>query len=124
MILIRVLTSITFIKRPSLILFLREILKHVHMTWDPYYTKDIDSLENMQRHAAIFIMRDHNSFVDGCVTLMLSSLNHDSLQLQQRLKKSRLDFLLKNVRVIVLPINKSSYLAPIRNKSIQNLKIT
>ena len=52
--------------------------------WDPYTKQDISKLENVQRSAARFIMKDYHSRQEGSVTEMLNKLNLPSLQDRRR----------------------------------------
>ena len=82
------------------------------MIWDPYTKQDISKLENVQRSAARFIMKDYHSRHEGCVTEMLKHLELPSLQ--DRRRDSRLMY--KVVEGHVPPINKDHYIQPQRQR--------
>ena len=59
---------------------MRSILDYGSIIWDPYQTKDIEKLEHVQRHAAMFISNDYQSLEEGYVTGMLQALGLSSLE--------------------------------------------
>ena len=77
------------------------ILEYTCSVWDPYFKKNIDMLENVQRRAARFVLRNHHSH--SSVTAMFDRLCWPTLQ--QRRKLARLVSMLykmlhDNVRVV------------------------
>ena len=62
----------------------RPKLEYGSVIWDPYTKQDISKLENVQRSAARFIMKDYHSRHEGCVTEMLKHLKLPSLQDRRR----------------------------------------
>ena len=39
----------------------RSVLEYSAVVWDPYQQRDIDKLEDVQRHATCFIKQDYRS---------------------------------------------------------------
>ena len=93
---------------------MRSTLEYGSSIWDPYLTKDINSLEKVQRQAARFIQKDYKSRDEGCVTKMLNDLELPSLQ--QRREFNKLVFLFKIAGGMVPAINSCDYLTPQKPK--------
>ena len=53
-------------------------MEYGSVIWDPYTKNDIAKLENVQRLAARFIMKDYHSRQEECVTEMLISKTPNS----------------------------------------------
>ena len=69
-------------------------LEYCAAVWDPYLTKDINTLENIQRRAARFIIQDHSRFTS--VSSLLKDLNWAPLK--DRRRDIRLAMLFKIVK--------------------------
>ena len=69
-------------------------LEYCAAVWDPYLTKDINTLENIQRRAARFIIQDHSRFTS--VSSLLRDLNWAPLK--DRRRDIRLAMLFKIVK--------------------------
>ena len=61
-------------RKLAYISLVRSTLEYGFSIWDPYLQKDINSIEKVQRQAAMFIKRDYKSREEGCVTNMLNDL--------------------------------------------------
>jgi hypothetical protein len=79
------------------------------MGWDPTTQTLIQTLENVQRRAARFIINDYTSRTPGCVTSMLTSLEWQTLE--QRRRISRLVMMYKILHQLV-DIDRDLYLRP------------
>ena len=82
---------------------------HSHL--GPPVQKQIDSLEKVQRQAALFIAKDYRMRTPGCVFQMLESHN-----LQQRRKVLRLSLFYKISEGVVPAIPPNTFLTKVRNK--------
>jgi hypothetical protein len=80
-------------------------LEYCSSIWDPYYTKDIKQLEQVQRRAARFVHRDYSW--ESSVSTMIAELGWDSLQ--SRRKDARLTLFYKVVNGAV-GVNAEAYL--------------
>ena len=80
-------------RKTAYLALVRSILEYGSIIWDPYLTKDINLLEQVQRKAARFITGDYKSRTPGSMTKMLEDLNIPTLQ--QRRQDDRLTFLYK-----------------------------
>jgi len=101
-------------RKLAYIALVRSSLEYGAVVWDPYRSRDITTLEKIQRKAVRFICRDYKSREDGCVTDMMHRLELDTLQ--SRRKDARLVLLHKITRGTVPAIDPKSHLTPIRNK--------
>ena len=101
-------------RKSAYISLARSILDYGAFIWDPYYIKDIDKLELIQRQAARFITGDYNTREQGCITKMLADL--ELLSLKERRSMNRLIFFFKVVEGLFLPIAPEDFLKPIRQK--------
>jgi len=85
----------------------RPILEYSSVVWDPYYEKDIQKVEMIQRRAARFCVNDYGQ--QSSVTKMLAELEWDTLQ--TRRSNSRLHMMYKITNDLV-GINKHLYITP------------
>ena len=92
----------------------RSKLEYAATVWDPYYQQEIDSIENIQRRAARFILNDYKSRHEGAVTEMLSKLELPSLQERRRQLRLTMFYKISNGLVPALP--EDQFLSRIRNK--------
>ena len=88
----------------------RSKMEYGSVIWDPYTKIGTAKLENFQRSAARFIMKDYHSRQEGCVTEMLISLRLPTLQDHRR--DQRLSLMYKVVEGHVPAINKDDYIQP------------
>ena len=65
----------------------RPTLEYTAMGWDPTTQTLIQTLENVQRRAARFIINDYTSRTPGCVTSMLTSLEWQTLEQRRRISR-------------------------------------
>ena len=68
-------------------------LNYASAAWDPYLTRDIDSLEKVQRRGARYVCNNYWDRTPGCVTGMIHDLGWQSLQ--ERREDHRLTLLYK-----------------------------
>ena len=73
---------------------IRSRLEYCSATWDPHLVKDIDSLENIQRWAARFTVKDYSRYTS--VSTLLQGL--DWSPLKERRRDIRLTFLFKIIK--------------------------
>ena len=92
----------------------RSILDYGAILWDPYYIKDIDKPERIQRQSARFINEDYKTRNKGCITKMLADL--ELLSLKERRSTNRLIFFYKVIEGLVPPSPPEDVLKPIRQK--------
>ena len=59
----------------------RSKMEYGSVIWDPYTKNDVAKLENVQRSAARFTMKDYHSRQEGSVTEMLISLRLPTLRI-------------------------------------------
>jgi hypothetical protein len=57
------------------------------MVWDPTTQTLIQTLENVQRRAARFVINDYTSGTPGCMTSMLTSLEWQTLEQRRRISR-------------------------------------
>ena len=69
------------------------VLNYASAAWDPYLTRDIDSLEKFQRIGARYVCNNYWDRTPGCVTGMIRDLGWQSLQ--ERKEDHRLIILYK-----------------------------
>ena len=65
----------------------RPTLEYAAMVWDPTTQTLIQTLENVQRRAARFVINDYTSRTQGCVTNMLTTLEWQTLEQRRRLSR-------------------------------------
>jgi oligoendopeptidase F len=82
-------------RKTAYIALVRSITEYGAIIWDPYNTKDINKLENLQRRGARFITKDYKSREEGSMTKMRGDL--DLPLLQTRRQHQRLIFFNKVV---------------------------
>ena len=75
----------------------RSILEYSSTVWDPFYQKDIDRLEMVQRRAARFVLNDYKPL--SSVTSMVSQLGWKPLA--ERRREHRLSLLYKIINGLV-----------------------
>ena len=101
-------------RKNAYLALVRSKMEYGSVIWDPYTKNDIAKLENVQRSAARFIMKDYHSRQEGCVTEMLISLRLPTLQ--DRRRDQRLSLMYKVVEGHVPAINKDDYIQPQRQR--------
>ena len=74
----------TKVKSASYTTLVRPILEYSSAAWDPHLEKDKVKLENVQRHAARFVMNDYRSKTPGCVSSMIEHLKWENLETRRR----------------------------------------
>ena len=96
----------------------RSILEYSSTVWDPFYQKDIDRLERVQRRAARFVLNDYNPL--SSVTSMVSQLGWKPLA--ERRREHRLSLLYKIINgLVAMPADTNLHLNT-RNTQISNSK--
>ena len=70
------------LKEPPYTSLVRSILEYSSTVWDPFYQKDIDRLERVQRRAARFVFNDYKPL--SSVTSMVSQLGWKPLAERRR----------------------------------------
>ena len=58
-------------RRTAYISLVRSVLEYGSIVWDPYYVKDINRIEKIQRQAVHFISGDYATREPGCISKML-----------------------------------------------------
>ena len=86
----------------------RPIMEYASAVWDPFYVKDIQQLEKVQRRAARWVLNDYR--YTSSVTLMLKQLSWPTLMLRRRI--SRLSILYKAIQQQLSLTIPSYYLPP------------
>ena len=106
------------LKETAYISLVRSVLEFSSTVWDPFYKKDIDKLERIQRRAARFIFNDYSQ--TSSVTDMLLKLDWKTLA--QRRRECRLSVFYKIINGLVA-IPADTYLQPnTRNTRTGNTK--
>jgi hypothetical protein len=67
------------VRETSYLTVIRPTLEYAAMVCDPTTYTLIQTLENVQRRAARFVINDYTSRTQGCVTSMLTSLEWQTL---------------------------------------------
>ena len=95
------------VKAASYTTLTRPVLEYASTVWDPTTQSNIQTLEQIQRRAARFVMNDYTTKTPGCVTRMQDDLGWDTLQ--NRRRDSRLSMLYKIDQQLV-DVKKETYL--------------
>ena len=96
----------------------RSILEYSSTVWDPFYQKDIDRLERVQRRAAKFVLNDYKPL--SSVTSMVSLLGWK--QLAERRRERRLSLLYRIINgLVAIPADTHLHFNT-RNTRISNSK--
>ena len=96
----------------------RSILEYSSAVWDPFYQKDIDRLEMVQRRAARFVLDDHKPL--SSATSMVSQLGWKPLA--ERRREHRLFMLYKIINgLVAMPADTHLHFNT-RNTQISNSK--
>ena len=98
----------TAIKASAYLTMIRPIMEYASAVWDPFYVKDIQQLEKVQRRAACWVLNDYRH--TSSVTLMLKQLSWPTLTLCRRI--SRLSILYKAIQQQLSLTIPSYYLPP------------
>ena len=101
-------------RRTAYIPLVRSVLEYGSIVWDPYYVKDINRIEKIQRQAVRFISGDYTTREPGCIFKMLK--DQDLPSLQDRRMAARLTFFYKVVEGLVPAISPDAFLKPQRPK--------
>jgi hypothetical protein len=75
------------VRETSYLTILRPTLEYAAMVWDPTTQTLIQTLENVQRRAARFVINDYTSRTPGCMTSMLTSLEWQILEQRRRISR-------------------------------------
>ena len=110
----------TVCKKNAYMSLVRSSLEYGSVVWDPYYQKDIDQLERVQRGAARFITGDYTSRTPGSVKKLLKKLDFQTLQ--ERRKQLRLVYFYKIVEGLVPAIPCEKFL--VREKTGRQIRST
>jgi hypothetical protein len=97
------------VRETSYLTIIRPTLEYAAMVWDPTTQTLIQTLENVQRSAARFVINDYTNRTPGCVTSMLTSLEWQTLE--QRRRISRL-FMMYKIQHQLVDIDRDLYLRP------------
>jgi hypothetical protein len=71
-------------RKTAYIVLVRSVLEYGSVVWDPYLSRDIDTLERIQRNGARFNTGDYNSRHEGAVTNMPKDLDLPTLLTRQK----------------------------------------
>ena len=69
-----------YCRKTAYLALVRSCLDYSSSIWDPYLTRDIDKIEQVQNQAARFITGDYKSRTAGSITNMLKQLELPPLQ--------------------------------------------
>ena len=95
-------------RRTALYLVLvRSVLEYSAVVWDPYQQRNINKLEDVQRHTAPFVKQDYRSRQPGSITKMLKDLNLPSVQ--DRWREKRLSCSTKLLKVSSQPFQQNLF---------------
>ena len=97
------------VRETSYLTILRPTLEYAAMVCDTTTYTLIQTLENVQRRAARFVINDYTSRTQGCVRSMLTSLEWQTLE--QRRRISRLVMMYK-IQHQLVDIDRDLYLRP------------
>ena len=97
------------VRETSYLTIVRPTLEYAAMVWDPTTQTLIQTLENVQRRAARFVINDYTNRTPGCVTSMLTSLEWQTLE--QRRRISRLVMMYK-IQHQLMDIDRDLHLRP------------
>jgi hypothetical protein len=97
------------VRETSYLTIIRPTLEYAAMVWDPTTQTLIQTLENVQRRAARFVINDYTNRTPGCVTSMLTSLEWQTLE--QRRRISRLVMMYK-IQHQLVDIDRDLHLRP------------
>jgi hypothetical protein len=75
------------VRETSYLTILRPTLEYAAIVCDPTTYTLIQTLENVQRRAARFVINDYTSRTQGCVTSMLTSLEWQTLEQRRRISR-------------------------------------
>jgi hypothetical protein len=75
------------VRETSYLTIVRPTLEYAAMVWDPTTQTLIQTLENVQRRAARFVINDYTNRTPGCVTSMLTSLEWQTLEQRRRISR-------------------------------------
>ena len=106
------------VRETSYLTILRPTLEYAAMVCDPTAYTLIQTLENVQRRAARFVINDYTSRTQGCVTSMLTSLEWQTLE--QRRRISRLVMMYK-IQHQLVDTDRELYLRPGDSRTRVNL---
>ena len=56
------------------------VLNYAAAAWDPYLSRDINSLDQVERRGARYVCKNYWDRIPGCVTKMIQDLGWQSLQ--------------------------------------------
>ena len=97
-------------RRTTYISLVRSVLEYGSIVWDPYYVKDINRIEKIQRQAIRFISGDYATREPGCISKMLK--DQDLPSLKDKRMTARLTFFYKVVQGLVPAISTDAFLKP------------
>jgi hypothetical protein len=97
------------VRETNYLTVIRPTLEYAAMVCDPTTYTLIQTLENVQRRAARFVINDYTGRTQGCVTSMLTSLEWQTLE--QRRRISRLVMMYK-IQHQLVDIDRDLYIRP------------
>jgi hypothetical protein len=97
------------VRETSYLTILRPTLEYAAMVCDPTTTTLIQTLENVQRRAARFVINDYTSRTQGCGTSMLTSLEWQNLEQQRRISRF---VMMYKIQHHLVDIDRDLYLRP------------
>ena len=68
------------VKEASYKAMVRPQLENAATGWDPYQLNHVNTIEQVQRRAARFVLNDYSTKTPGCISNMLKELNWDPLE--------------------------------------------
>ena len=87
----------------------RPKLEYASSAWNPYYRKDIQKLENIQRRAARFVHNDYHQ--TSSPSDMISALNWDSLQHRRLINQTVMFYKILTGQVLISLPHSVSYVS-------------